>query len=126
MRIDHIGLFVDNLGKAKSFYEKYFAGNAGQKYHNPTTGFTSYFISFGDGCRLELMNKPDLSRTIAREHLGFAHISFSMGSKEAVDELTARLASEGYEVISGPRTTGDGYYESRILDPEGNIVEITE
>ncbi len=95
-------------------------------YHNTKTDFRSYFLSFDDGARLEIMNKPkmsDLPKDLART--GYAHIAFSVGSKEKVDILTARLKADGYEVISGPRTTGDGYYESCILAIEGNQIEIT-
>ena len=95
-------------------------------YHNPKTDFRSYFLSFEDGARLEIMNKPgmvDLPKELART--GYAHIAFSVGSKEKVDELTEQLKADGYEVISGPRTTGDGYYESCIIVIEGNQIEIT-
>ena len=95
-------------------------------YHNPKTGFRSYFLTFGDGARLELMCRPgmeDAEKTLGRT--GYAHIAFSVGSKEAVDALTRRLKADGYPVLSGPRTTGDGYYESCILGFEGNIIEIT-
>lgn len=126
MKIDHIAVYVEDLERARTFYEKYFGGKAGEKYHNPRTGFTSYFLSFETGCRLEIMNKPGLPVLQARERLGFIHISFNVGSKVAVDYLTRQLNDDGYEVISGPRTTGDGYYESQVLDLEGNIIEITE
>lgn len=126
MKIDHIAVYVEDLERARAFYEKYFGGNAGEKYHNPRTGFTSYFLRFETGCRLEIMNKHGLPKPQALERLGFIHISFNVGSKEEVDYLTDRLQTDGYKVISGPRTTGDGYYESQILDPVGNIIEITE
>ena len=95
-------------------------------YHNATTGFRSYFLTFSDGARLEIMNKPsmqDAEKTNNRT--GYIHLAFSVGSKEKVDNLTARLKSDGWEIISGPRTTGDGYYESCILGFEGNQIEIT-
>ena len=95
-------------------------------YHNPRTDFRSYFLTFGEGARLELMNKPgmsDLPKPAVRT--GYAHIAFSVGSREKVEELTARLKADGYEVLSGPRTTGDGYYESCVLAVEGNQIEIT-
>ena len=126
MKIDHIAVYVEDLERARSFYEKYFGGKAGEKYHNPRTGFTSYFLIFETGCRLEIMNKPGLPVPQARERLGFIHIAFNVGSKELVESLTCQLNADGYEVISGPRTTGDGYYESQVLDPEGNIIEITD
>ena len=95
-------------------------------YHNLRTDFRSYFLTFDDGARLEIMTKPkmeDQAKVLART--GFAHIAFSVGSKERVDSLTAELKADGYEVISGPRTTGDGYYESCVVAVEGNQVEIT-
>lgn len=105
---------------------KHLGGRSNDGYHNMNTGFRSYFISFEDGARLELMNKPGVAETDSScEHTGYAHISFSVGSRERVDELTEELRGAGYEVKSGPRTTGDGYYESCIAVIEGNIIEIT-
>ncbi len=126
MKIEHIALYVNNLDKTKDFFVKYLNGKSNEGYHNTKTDFRSYFLSFDDGARLEIMNKPkmsDLPKDLART--GYAHIAFSVGSKEKVDILTARLKADGYEVISGPRTTGDGYYESCILTIEGNQIEIT-
>ena len=105
---------------------QYFDAVSNEMYHNKATGFRSYFLTFADGARLEIMNKPgmeDLPKGIART--GFIHVAFSVGSKEKVDSITARLKADGYTVISGPRTTGDGYYESCIFDFEGNQIEIT-
>ena len=126
MRIEHIAVYVNDLEAAREFFMKYLNGTSNDGYRNPNTGFRSYFISFDDGARLELMNKPvmeDPEKTLSRT--GYAHIAFSIGSKEAVDELTARLKQDGYTVVSGPRTTGDGYYESCIIAIEGNQIEIT-
>lgn len=125
-RIDYIALYVSDLEKEKKFYETYFNGHAGEKYHNPRTGFSSNFISFDSGCRLELMNKPDVTEAATSLRFGYVHIAISAGSKETVDRLTDRLAADGYEILSNPRTTGDGYYESQIAAPEGNVIEITE
>lgn len=126
MKIEHVAMYVNNLEAAKDFFVKYLGGRSNDVYHNPRTGFRSYFISFEDGARLEIMNKPempdsekDLNRT------GYAHIAFSVGSKEAVDQLTGTLRTAGYRVVSGPRTTGDGYYESCIIAIENNQIEIT-
>ena len=105
----------------------YFNATPNEGYHNKTSDFRSYFLSFDDGTRLEIMNKPkmeDAEKTSTRT--GYIHIAFSLGSKEAVDELTAKMKNDGYEVISGPRTTGDGYYESWIIGIEGNQIEIIE
>lgn len=126
MRIEHIAMYVTDLEEAKIFFEKYFGAVSNELYHNKTTGFRSYFLSFEDGARLEIMHKPDmddLEKTMART--GFIHIAFSVGSKEKVDELTAQLKADGYQVISGPRTTGDGYYESCVIGVDGNQIEIT-
>ena len=117
---------LDDLENAKQFFIKYFGAEANDGYHNLRTDFRSYFLTFDDGARLEIMTKPkmeDQAKVLART--GFAHIAFSVGSKERVDSLTAELKADGYEVISGPRTTGDGYYESCVVAVEGNQVEIT-
>lgn len=126
MKIDHIAMYVNDLESTKQFFERYFGAVANNLYHNEKTGFCSYFLTFVDGARLEIMNKPNLedaAKTLQRT--GYIHIAFSVGSKEKVDSLTARLKGDGYEVISGPRTTGDGYYESCIVAIEGNQIEIT-
>ncbi len=127
MKIEHIAMYVNDLEAARDFFVKYLGGKSNDGYHNKTTDFRSYFISFDDGARLELMNKTglsDLDKPLNRT--GYIHIAFSVGSKEAVDDLTKRLKDDGFEVVSGPRTTGDGYYESCIIAIEGNQIEITE
>ena len=121
MKIEHIAMYV-----AKEFFVKYLNGNANDGYHNKNTGFRSYFISFKDGARLELMKKPEMTddkKSLTRT--GFIHIAFSVGSKEAGDSLTAGMKGDGYKIISGPRTTGDGYYESCVIGIEDNQIEIT-
>lgn len=126
MKIDHIAMYVNNLEETKDFFIKYFEATSNDGYHNKTTGFRSYFLTFGDGARLEIMNHPDMQdceKGIRRT--GYIHIAFSLGSKEKVDQLTARLKNDGFQVLSGPRTTGDGYYESCIIAIEGNQIEIT-
>ena len=126
MKIEHIALYVNDLEAARDFFVKYLGASSNAGYHNPRTDFRSYFLSFEDGARLELMHKPempDLPKELART--GYAHIAFSVGSKERVDTLTAELKAAGYEVVSGPRTTGDGYYESCIIAIEGNQIELT-
>lgn len=126
MKIEHIAMYVNDLENVKSFFVNYFNASANNGYHNQTTDFRSYFLTFTDGARLEIMSRPqmdDNEKTVART--GYIHLAFSVGSKEQVDALTARLQKDGYKVISGPRTTGDGYYESCIIGPEGNQIEIT-
>ncbi len=126
MKIEHVAMYVTDLEMAKNFFVKYFQAEATKKYHNQTTDFKSYFLSFEDGARLELMHKPqleDVEKTPSRT--GFIHLAFSVGSQEKVDAMTLELKADGYEVLSGPRTTGDGYYESCIVGIEGNLIEIT-
>ncbi|MCR4868418.1 MAG: VOC family protein [Lachnospiraceae bacterium] len=126
MRIEHIAIYVKDLEAARDFFVTYLNGVSNGGYHNKSTGFKSYFISFDEGARLEIMNKPMLVDTDkALNRTGYAHVAFSVGSKESVDILTERIKSAGYEVASGLRTTGDGYYESSILAIEGNQIEIT-
>ena len=126
MKIDHIALYVNDLEEAKVFFETYFQATSNEGYHNAWTDFRSYFLTFSYGSRLEIMTKPDLTDSgNLLDRFGYTHLAFSAGSKEAVDELTARLNAGGYPTLSGPRVTGDGYYESCVLGFEGNIIEIT-
>lgn len=126
MRIEHIAMYVNNLEAARDFFVKYLGGHPNDGYHNERTDFRSYFISFDDGARLEIMNRPGIEDPEkAKLRTGYIHVAFSVGSKENVDRLTELLKSDGYEVASGPRTTGDGYYESCIVGMEGNQIEIT-
>ena len=127
MRIEHIAIWVQDLEGMKAFYERYFEAKAGDLYVNPNKNFQSYFLSFSSGCRLELMYKPEIpenSYRLQTEVQGITHFAFTVGSKKAVDLLTEKIRSSGWTVAGEPRTTGDGYYESVILDPEGNRVEI--
>lgn len=126
MKIEHIAMYVNDLKGARDFFIRYLQGISNDGYHNKNTDFRSYFISFDEGTRLEIMHKlvmEDPDKTLNRT--GYVHIAFSVGSKEKVDELTQRLSDDGYKVISGPRTTGDGYYESCIVAIENNQIEIT-
>lgn len=127
MKIEHIAMYLNDLEAGKEFFIKYFNATSNEIYHNKKTDFRSYFLSFDEGARLEIMNKPvmdDLEKPLNRT--GLVHIAFQVGSKERVNELTAQLKEDGYEVVSGPRTTGDGYYESCIVALENNQIEITE
>lgn len=128
MQITHIALYTPDLERLREFYETYFGAEAGPRYHNPVTRFSSYFLSFPGGPRLELMQRPDvpvLPGKAGDEFTGYTHIALGLGSRAAVDTLTARLARAGYPVVQSPRLTGDGYYESVILDPDGNRIELT-
>lgn len=126
MKIEHVAMYIEDLEMAKEFFVKYFNAVANDMYHNKKTDFRSYFLSFDDGARLEIMNKPQVTDNSEKtERTGYSHIAFSLGSAENVDRLTAELKADGYTVISEPRTTGDGYYESCIVDLEGNQIELT-
>lgn len=126
MRIEHIAVYVSDLEGARGFFEKYFSAQAGKMYHNPNADFRSYFLTFDNGARLEIMHKPDVAMIDnSAEHMGYIHTAFSVGSREAVDSLTELLRADGYQVASGPRTTGDGYYESCVVGFENLLIEIT-
>jgi len=125
MRINHIAVYVYDLEKTKKFYETYFDGKPNDRYHNPKTGLETHFLSFENGCKLEIMTKPNiLTIENSNERTGYIHLAFSVGNKESVDDLTARLRDDGYTIFSEPRMTGDGYYESCVSDPDGNRIEI--
>lgn len=128
MKISHVAIWTKNLEVLRAFYESYFQARSGGKYFNPHTRFESYFLQFSSGARLELMKMPgmlaSLSKTGSR-YIGLAHIAISVGSRGKVDELTKRLEEAGFTILSQPRTTGDGYYESVVLDPDNNQIEIT-
>ena len=126
MRINHVALYVKDLERMKDFYVTYFKGTANELYHNPKTGLMTYFIQFDNDVRLELMVRPDVHESSNRLFQeGWTHMAISVGSKVEVDQLTQTLIEAGCQHISGPRTTGDGYYESLVLDLEGNPLEIT-
>jgi lactoylglutathione lyase len=128
MRIEHIAIWVKDLELMKKFYKKYFDAKSNEKYVNSTKGYASYFLSFSEGARLELMQKksiPVCQHDPVEQHTGLIHFALSLGSRVNVDCLTDRLEADGYTVVDGPRPTGDGYYESVVLDPEGNRIELT-
>ncbi len=128
MKIDHIAIWVKDLEKIRIFYETYFGAKSNDIYFNSRNEFSSNFLTFDGGTRLELMQMPSIpesSNNPYKQFTGFIHLAISIGSKEKVIVLTTRLANDGYEVLSGPRYTGDGYFESTILDPEKNRIEIT-
>lgn len=126
MRIDHIALLVHDLEGAKEFFEKFFYATANKMYHNQKTGLKTYFLTFDSCARLEIMQYPETESFVFKKICqGYTHLAFSVGSKEKVDSLTRELEGHGYRVISGPRITGDGYYESCIEGFEDNMIEIT-
>ena len=124
--IEHVALWVLDLERIKDFYVTCFGAVAGEKYINAGRSFESYFLTFASGgARLEIMTIPGLSRSVLDSRMGLSHVAFALGSEGAVDSLTARLLADGHTVLDGPRRTGDGYYESVVLDPEGNRIELT-
>jgi lactoylglutathione lyase len=128
IRIEHVALWTQDVERLVEFYRTYFGATPGQKYVNPNKGFESRFLSFGSGARLELMRTTSLSPIVhapGAQRMGLTHVAISVGSEEGVDQLTEQMCKDGYAVIDGPRRTGDGYYESVVLDPDGNRVEIS-
>lgn len=125
MKIEHVAIWVKDIERMKEFYMHYFKAESNSLYVNEKKGFFSYFLTFSSGSRLELMQKVGIQEKAQNDQLGWIHIAFSVGSKEEVDTLTEKLREDGYTIKGEPRTTGDGYYESVIEDPEGNNVEIT-
>ncbi len=126
IKIEHIAYWVQDLEKVKAFYETYFGASSGELYENQKKGFKSYFISLGEGARIEIMQKGDIAENSQKGMImGLAHIALALGSKSKVDELTSQLEADGVLVVGRPRTTGDGYYESVVADPEGNLIELT-
>lgn len=126
MKISHIAMYVSDIEKSKDFYIKYFGAVPNEKYHNSKTGLETYFLSFDGYVRLEIMQRPD-TVSVEKSELaeGFAHLAFGVGSRENVDRLTEQLREDGFTVAGEPRITGDGYYESVVLDNDGNRIEIT-
>jgi lactoylglutathione lyase len=128
MKIEHIAIWAKDIEKLKNFYANYFQASVGLKYFNAKKNFESYFLSFDSGCRLEVMQMPGIPESkndALQQFTGIIHFAISVESKEIVDTLTERLRNDGYKIVGEPRTTGDGYYESVVLDPEGNRIEIT-
>lgn len=127
MKIEHIAIWTRDLEKMRKFYLDFFETTSNLKYYNPQKEFSSYFLAFKSGARIELMYRPDMAKVLDKMEpgTGLAHFAIAVGSKTGVDQLTEKIKESGFEVIGPPRTTGDGYYESVIADPEGNLIEIT-
>ena len=128
VRIEHIALWTNDIERSRHFYVTYFGAVAGAGYHNEVKGFESIFLSFTSGARIELMRTTTLSPLVIEsgaQRMGLTHFAISVGSEQLVDALTERMRSDGFSVMDDPRRTGDGYYESVVLDPDGNRVEVT-
>lgn len=124
MQLTHIAIWTNELERSKDFYVKYFGGKSNEKYINPKKGFASYFVTFEGGASLEIMQRTDITEEKSGGYIGLAHFAFSVGTKEEVDRKIEYFRREGYTILGEPRTTGDGFYEGVIADPDGNIVEI--
>lgn len=128
MHIEHIAIWTNQLELMRDFYITHFGAVSNEGYHNPAKKFRSYFLSFGSGPRLEIMQRegiPDNANDLAAQYIGLIHFAIAVGSRDEVDSLTKSLRDAGFPVLDGPRQTGDGYYESVVADPEGNRIEIT-
>lgn len=129
MTLEHVAIWTDKIEQLKDFYVKYFGGVANSKYTNETKQFQSYFLTFRSGARLELMSMPDIPDNIndrvVRQHKGIIHLAFGVNSMSEVDQKAIQLKEAGFPILSGPRKTGDGYYEFETLDPDNNRLEVT-
>ena len=124
MQLTQIAIWTNELERSRDFYVKYFSGKSNEKYVNPKKGFASYFVTFEGGASLEIIQRADITRESTDVFIGLAHFAFSVGSKEKVDAMIERFRSDGFRITGEPRTTGDGYYEGAVMDPDGNIVEV--
>lgn len=124
MQLTHIALWTNHLERLRDFYVKYFNGKSNEKYVNPKKGFASYFVSFESGPALEIMQRQDITEAYDKDHIGLAHLAFHADKKEQVDQMIERFRMDGYTIAGETRTSGDGYYEGVIRDPDGNIIEI--
>jgi lactoylglutathione lyase len=129
MTLEHVAIWTNQLEILKEYYVKYFQGNSNEKYINSNTGFNSYFLRFASGARLELMSMPTIpanqNDTIQKQHLGLIHLAFGVDTIKEVEEKAIQLQADGFSILSGPRKTGDGYYEFETLDPDNNRIEVT-
>lgn len=129
MKLEHVAIWAEDLERLKDYYIKYFGASSNAKYENHSNSFSSYFLTFASGARLEIMHRPDipdnLNDTVSRQHKGIIHIAFEVEKMSDVDAMTDKLIKDGLPILKGPRKTGDGYYEIETTDPEGNRLEIT-
>ena len=129
MTLEHVAIWTDDLECLKAYYIKYFQAVSNNKYTNPGKGFESYFLSFESGARLEIMSMPGIpantNDTIKAQHRGIIHLAFGVDRMEEVDAKAKELRQDGFSILSGPRKTGDGYYEFETLDPDNNRLEVT-
>jgi lactoylglutathione lyase len=129
MRVAHVAIWTADLERLRAFYERHLGATAGRRYVNAAKGFSSYFLQFESGARIELMSKASIAPADgapAPERSGYAHVALSLGSRDDVVATTDRLRAAGVPVVDGPRVTGDGYFESVVIDPDGNRIELTE
>lgn len=125
MKIEHVAIYVNDMEQEKDFFVKYFKADSSEKYHNFKSGFSSYFLTFEGGSRLEIMQRPTMDDMPKGNYrTGWHHIAIEVGDRKDVDDLTKKIQADGYRVISGARMTGDGYYESVIADHEENEIEL--
>ena len=129
MTLEHVAIWTDQLERLRAYYEKYFGAQANAKYTNERKQFQSYFLTFASGARLELMTRPDIpanqNDTVQRQHQGIIHLAFGVDTVAEVEAKAQELRQAGYSILSGPRRTGDGYYEFETLDPDHNRLEVT-
>ncbi|WP_320052384.1 VOC family protein [uncultured Acetobacteroides sp.] len=125
MHIDHIAIWTTDIERMKNFYSTHFGCKASARYDNRQKQFSSYFLTFGSGARIEIMQRVDVTEVVGKESIGLAHFAVTVGTAQQVDLLTQKMEEAGVTVASYPRTTGDGYYESVVLDPDGNRIELT-
>lgn len=129
MKIEHIAIWTDNLEELKAYYCNYFGGTPDTKYFNENNQFYSYFLTFESGARLEIMSMPNipnnLNDTVVKQHKGIIHLAFGANNKSEVETKATQLKEDGFKILSGPRMTGDGYYEFETLDPDNNRIEVT-
>jgi len=129
MILEHVAIWTNHLEQLRQYYQTYFGAHSNTKYSNSQKKFESYFLTFASGARLELMTRPDIpgnkNDTVQAQHMGIIHLAFGVDTMQAVNEKAQELQAAGFPILSGPRKTGDGYYEFETLDPDNNRIEVT-